>query len=236
MAINVPFILSAAPKIAAALPMTLFLAFGSILMALPLALFLAVVRLNNVPVLSRIATAYVSFIRGVPLIVIIYIAYYAIPYFIEKLTIQLGMPISLQSIPPLAYALTAFAMDASAYLSETIRSSLKAVDPGQLEACETVGMTHWQAMRRVIIPQAAVIALPGMGNLVLGLIKGTSLAFMISVSEIMSTANVLANKGYYFIEAYLIASLIYWAVCFTIERLMQLLEDHLSQFKQGAAE
>ena len=215
--------------------MTLFLTVVSMAFGLVIGFAVALVRMYKIPVLRQIAAAYVSFIRGTPLVVNIYIAYFGIPALLHYLSGKYGWNIDIQDVPAIVYAIAAFTVDTSAYLSETIRSALGAVDSGQYEAAYSIGMTKYQAFRRIIIPQALAIAIPSFGNLLLGLIKGTSLAFTISVMELMAVAKIQADVAYNYIEVYLIVSVIYWVICFTFEKIFSRVERKLNSFKIGVS-
>jgi L-cystine transport system permease protein len=231
MSFDIGFTIRAFPKILAAVPMTLFLTVVSMALGLIVGFIIALTRIYRVPVLQQISVAYVSLVRGTPLVVNIYIAYFGIPDLLYFLSQRYGWHINVQNIPALVYAIVAFTIDTSAYLSETIRSALGAVDSGQFEASYSIGMTKFQAYKRIIIPQALVIAIPSFGNLLLGLIKGTSLAFTISVMELMAVAKIQADIAYNYIEVYLIVSVIYWAICFTFEKIFSRIENKLNRFK-----
>jgi L-cystine transport system permease protein len=227
MVFDFNFVKEAFPIILMAVPMTLFLAVTSMLIGLVIGLIIALIRIYKVPVLRRIAEIYVSFIRGTPLVVQIYLAYYALPYEIVKIANDWGAGWTEKSLPSTLYAIVAFSLNASGYLSEAIRSALESVDAGQMEAAYSIGMTRMQGMIRIVIPQALIVALPNFGNLFLGLIKGTSIAFMISVREIMAVSVIEASVGYDFVETYLMAAIIYLAICFIFERLFKVIESNL---------
>lgn len=231
---NFEFIFASFPQVLMAIPTTLGVTVASVLLAIPLALAVAIVRMRKVPVLSPIATGYLSVMRGVPLLVTIYVAYYALPYGIQALGESLGVPLSIQDVPPLVYGIAAFTLDTAAYLSEVFRSAILSVEKGQREACISVGMTSFQAYRRVLLPQALVIAIPPFGNAFIGVLKGSSLLFMISIMEITAVSNSLAYEGYNFIEAFFMASLCYWGLCVLFERLFLLLERAAGKFRREA--
>lgn len=230
---NFAFIGQAFPIILSAVPMTLFLTLVSTAVGLVLGFLIALTRIYNVPVLRRISIIFVSFVRGTPLLVQIYISYYALPYLIYELCQKLGYSIAMKDIPAILCALFAFSLNAAAYLSETIRSAVVAVDPGQMEAAYSVGMTRLQGMREIVVPQALVVAIPNFGNMFLGFLKGTSLAFMISIKEVMSVSVIEASVGYDYIESYLMASLIYLVIGFAFERVFMRIENNLKKYKTG---
>ncbi|WP_281067841.1 amino acid ABC transporter permease [Cohnella thailandensis] len=229
------FALKSLPKIIAGIPMSLLISVFAILAGLVIGFLVTLCRMYKVPVLNRLAIIYVSFIRGTPLLVQIYVIYYALPMVADWAGMKLGLPISSADLPPLAFALTAFTIYSGAYLSETIRAALSAVDPGQMEAGYSVGLTTWQTFRRIVIPQAFVVALPSIGNNFLGLIKGTSLAFTVMVIEVMSNAKIAAADGYRYMESYVDAAIVYWLLCIVFERLFAWLEKRSGRYRSKSA-
>lgn len=211
--------------------MTLLIAVFAVFFGLVIGFLVTICRMYKVPVLNRLAIIYVSFIRGTPLIVQIYVVYYSLPMLFDWAGQKLGLPISSADLPPLGFALTAFTIYAGAYLSETIRAALGAVDPGQMEAGYSVGLTTWQTFRRIVIPQAFVVALPSIGNIFLGLVKGTSLAFSVMVLEVLSNAKIAAADGYRYMEAYVDAAIVYWALCIVFERLFVWMEKRSGRYR-----
>jgi len=125
-------------------------------------------------------------------------------------------------------------MNASAYLSENIRSALNSVDKGQIEAGYSVGMTSSQNLRRIVIPQALVVALPNFSNVFLEITKDTSLAFSVMIVEIMAKASVEASSGYKYLEAYVDAAIIYFIVCYIFGKAFIILENRLKRYKKVA--
>ena len=100
-----------------------------------------------------------------------------------------------------------------------------------MEAAHAVGLTTWQGLKRIVIPQALVVALPTLGNIFLGLIKGTSLAYAVRVLEVLAKAKIIAGDGYQYLETYIDAAIIYWIVSFIFERIFIILEYRLNRFR-----
>ncbi len=235
MIINFRFIAESIPKLLGAIPITLLMAFASAIMGWLLGLGIALIRKNKVPVLSQIFAVYVSFLRGVPMIILLYISYYALPNVIYSYGVSIGREINVDSVPAVAYAIIALVLEQSAYASEIFRSSLAAVDEGQMEAAYSVGMTKTQALARIVLPQAMAIALPNLSGLFLGLVKGTSLAYYVGVYEITATANLLAMPALNFIEAYIMTTIIYEAIIFIFNKVFRVIENNLKRFRAVAA-
>ena len=227
---NFTFIKEALPQVLTAIPVTLEMALLATLAGWILGILIAVARRNKIPVVSQICAVFVSFIRGVPMVILLYVAYYALPMMIYSAT-----GVDTTSIPAIWYAIVALSLDQAAYSSEVFRAALDSVNRGQLEAAWSVGMTTWQAMRRIVFPQALAVALPNLSGLFVGIIKGTSLAYYIGVYEITATANLLANPGLNFIEAYVITTVIYELISFICNRLFHTAETRLNRFRPKTA-
>ncbi|MDD3224833.1 MAG: amino acid ABC transporter permease [Clostridium sp.] len=224
------FAIDSFPKILTGVPMTLFITIFSILIGLVVGLIISIIKIKKVPVLSQIAAVYVSFIRGTPILVQLYVVFYGLPELLTYLN-QSGMHVSPKGIPNVAIALIAFTFNASAYLSENIRSALMSVNKGQYEAGYSVGMTELQCLRRIIIPQALVVAVPNFSNIFLEITKDTSLAFTVMITEIMAQASIQASNGYKYLEAYVDAAIIYFIVCFIFGKLFDAVENKLKRYK-----
>lgn len=225
------FMVSVVPALLRALPVTLNITVVSMGLALPLALVTALVRIYRLPGLSQAATLYVSAIRGTPLLVQIYLSYYGLPKVLNHLGDRYGWSIDVSGIPAIAFIYLAFTLNVGAYASEIVRAAIQAVDRGQMEAALSVGMSRWQGLRRIVLPQAFVIALPSLGNSLIALLKDSSLAFLVSVVEVMGEAKIEAARGLQYFEAYLVAALIYWAACIAIERGVAALERRVRRFQ-----
>ena len=225
---NLQFAIEKFPAVLEAVPMTLTIAFVAMAFGMVLGFLLALCRIYKIPVLNRLTIIYVSFIRGTPLLVQLYVLFYGLPLCMETVHQWTGLHMPAAAVSPLAYALVAYTVNSTAYQSEIIRSSLKAIDIGQMEAAYACGMTTAQGLWRIVIPQALRIALPNFGNVFIGLIKGTSLVFAVKVVEIMAVAKVIAGDGYRFLEMYFDASVLYWIICFLCERAIAVLEKKLS--------
>ena len=225
------FMAAVVPELLSVLPLTLRIAAVSLLLALVVGLATALIRLAAVPVLSQLAALYVSFTRGTPLLVQIYLSYYGLPKVLDHLQGLYGWELDVSGIPATAYIYLAFTLNVGAYSSETIRAAIQAVDRGQMEAALSIGMTRLQAMRRIVLPQAFTVALPSFGNTAIALVKDTSLAFLVSVVELMGKAKILGARGLQFFEVYVVVALVYWAVCLVIERLVAALEHRVRRYE-----
>jgi L-cystine transport system permease protein len=225
------FMVSVVPALLKALPVTLNITVVSMALALVVALGTALVRIQRVPGLRQLAALYVSFTRGTPLLVQIYLAYYGLPKVLNHLQDLYGWSLDASGIPAVAFIYFAFTLNVGAYSSETIRAAIEAIDKGQMEAALSVGMTRWQGMRRIVLPQALTVALPSLGNTAIGLLKDTSLAFLVSVVELMGEAKIQAARGLQFFEVYVVVALVYWGVCIGIERAVAVLERRVKRYE-----
>lgn len=208
------------PKILRYLPVTIEITVLATVFGLLLALLIAIVKIKRTPVLRQIAAVYVSFMRGTPIIVQLYLIYYGIPMIFKYINYIKGTNLNTNGIPAIIFVVTAFSLNEAAYNSESIRAAIQSVDRGQLEAAKSLGMTYFQMLKRVIIPEAVVVALPTLGNALINLMKGTSLAFVCAVVEMTAEGKILAGRNYRYFEAYISLALIYWALTIILERLL----------------
>lgn len=196
---------------------TLRYAFVAVLFGSILGAFVALLHLSKNKVLSKIASVYVNVLRGTPLLVQMYIAYYFIP---------MAIP-ALNSIDKVYYVLLALILNSSAYVSEIIRGGINAVDIGQTEAARSLGMTATHCMTRIILPQAIKNILPALGNEYIAMVKETSLAGTFMLYELMYTRTLLANKYLIWQPLFIIAG-IYLVVTLVLSWLVGLMEKRLS--------
>ena len=225
--LNYKFMKEAFFKILESLPVTLNIAIISMILAFILSFFIAMIRINKIPIATRLATIYVSFIRGTPLLVQIYLSYYGIPKLLDYMHMKYNWNFDVNNIPAIVFIYIAFTLNVSAYLSETFRAAIQSVDYGQTEAALSIGMTKWQATKRIVLPQAIVAAFPNFGNTFISLIKDSSLAFVVSVVELMGKAKIIGAQGLNFFEVYIVVALIYWIICIVTEQILNRLEKKL---------
>ncbi len=177
---------------------------------------LALMRLSRTALLRWPAAAYVSAFRGTPLLVQLFLIYYGLP--------QFGL-----EMPPLVAAGIGFSLNVAAYACEILRSAIAAVDKGQWEAASVLGMSRGQALRRVILPQAARTAVAPLSNSFIGLVKDTSLAATIQVPELFRQAQLITARTYEIFTMYLAAAAIYWIVSTILAALQHRLERRASE-------
>lgn len=200
------------PGIKVTIPLTAI----SFTLGLAIALFVALVQVAKVPVVRRLVRFYVWIIRGTPMIVQLFVVYFGLP----------SIGIRLAAFPS---AIIVFSLSVGAYCSETIRAAIESIPKGQLEACYCVGMTFWQAMIRVVIPQAMRAAFPPLSNSLIGLVKDTSLAYSVAVVEILATAQRIAARTYDYFWLYCEAGFIYLIFSTALTWLQRRVEKHLAR-------
>lgn len=225
---DIEAVFSSIPGLLKFLPVSLEITFISMIVGLILGLILAVIRMKKIPVLTQIATVFISFIRGTPIIVQLYLTYNGIPLLLRFINEQYGTGYNINAVPAMLFVLVTFAFNEAAYNSETIRAALQSVNKGQIEAAESLGMTYFQVLRRVILPEAIVVATPPLGNALIGLLKGTSLAFVAGVVEMTAQGKIISGSNFRFFEVYLALAIIYWALTIIIEQILRYLEKRFS--------
>ena len=206
------------------IPITLEIAVVAAIIGIILGFILALFRVKKLPVFSQLATLYISFMRGTPLLVQIFLSYYGIPVMLNILNYRFGTAFSINKIPNMVFGYVAFSLNEAAYMAEAIRAAILSVDRKDIEAAHSIGMTGGQTMRRVILPQAMIVAIPNLGNSVISLVKSTSLAFTIGVMDMMGRAKVISGSNMRFFEVYIGLALLYWVMCIIIEFVVNKLE------------
>ena len=204
--------------------LTLLLTFGSGLLALPIGVLLALGRRSRLPVLRLSSTAYIELMRAVPLIAVL---------FFGQLLIPLFLPPGLE-INRVLRAVLAFAFFAAAYIAEDVRGGLQAIPPTQREAAAVLGLSEWQSLQLVVLPQALRIALPSLTNQAVGLLQNTSLMAILGLVELLGISrSLLANPVFIgrFLEVYLWLAAVYWLACTAMALLARHLELRLDPLR-----
>ncbi|MDG6473686.1 amino acid ABC transporter permease [Glaesserella parasuis] len=210
------------PMIQAAFLVSIPLAIASFIIGMAIAVGVALVRVTpvNSPfhrLLLWFVKGYISIIRGTPMLVQICIVFYGLP--------AIGI-----FIDPIPAAIIGFSINIGAYGSETIRAAILSVPKGQWEAGYTIGMTYMQTFRRIIAPQAFRVAVPPLSNTFIGLFKDTSLASVVTVTEMFRVAQQVANMSYDFLPVYIEAGLIYWCFCWVLFFIQARLEKRFDRY------
>lgn len=210
---SLPLFVDSFPQLLSRLHMTLYIVAVALLAGFLLGAGIALVRLHKVPVLAQLAVFYISFVRGVPILVLLYIVYIGLP-----LLVWAVWRININRWDALFFVMLAYIVNTSAFLSEIIRSAVSGVDIGQVEAAYSVGLTKWQTFRRVVAPQAVQIALPALSNTVVALLKDTSLAFTLGIVDLVGAIKAIANNTHRSLEAYSAAAIIFFVLSSLLEQ------------------
>lgn len=233
MNIDLPFIWSSLIELLSAIPTTLAITAVSMLCGLAIGTVVALIRLYKVPLLHHIAAAYVTFIRGTPMLTHLLLIYFGLPVIIDALSDQFGWSFRSVNIPMIGFAYISFSITAGAYLSEVVRSGLQAVNKGQIEAAYSIGMTTRQALGRIVFPQAFAILLPSLSNSTISMLHGSTLVFTVSVVDINAKSQIIASSNWKFFEAFIAAAIIYWGLTILIERLTAMVEKRINIYNRG---
>ena len=220
--LNLEYMWGLLPVLLSYLPLTLQMAGIAMVLALIIACLLAVVRVLRLPVLNGAALLFISFFRGTPLLVQLFLFYYGLPQLINAL-------ISINGVTAAVLGLT---LHFSAYMAESIRAAIMGIDRSQTEAALSIGMTQSQLMRRIILPQATRVATPTLMNYFIDMIKATSLAFTLGVTEMMGATQKEASGSFLYLEAFLLVAIIYWVVVEALSWSQRRLETYLNKAYQ----
>ncbi|MBB6404384.1 amino acid ABC transporter permease [Arthrobacter sp. AZCC_0090] len=205
------------PIIGGAVTGTIPLTLASFALGLALALLVALLRLSPNRVFSGVARFYVSVIRGTPLLVQLFVIFYGLP--------SIGV-----KLEPWPSAIIAFSLNVGGYAAEVIRAAILSVPKGQWEAGHTIGMSRPQTLVRIILPQAARVSVPPLSNTFISLVKDTSLASLILVTELFRNAQQIAAFSQEFMILYLEAALVYWVICLVLSTGQSALERRLDRY------
>lgn len=233
MTIDIPFIWVAFKEIIKALPITLILTIVPLLAGFLIGIAVAIVRIYKVKYLYHIANGYVSFFRGTPIIMHIMVNYFGFPLLLDQISLKFGLGIQTNKIPIILFVLIAITLAAGSYLSEIIRSGIISVSNGQMEAAYSVGMTKFQAMIRIILPQALAQSIPNFTNIFVGFLHTSSIAFLVSQKEVTGAANIVASVNLKFLEAFIAVGIIYWGITILVEGISFLLEKKVTAYNRG---
>jgi cystine transport system permease protein len=205
------------PMVQGALVGTIPLALASFAIGMVLAVIFALMRLSKVKLVSGIARVYISVVRGTPLLVQLFVIFYGLP--------SIGLVFD-----PWPSAVVAFSINVGGYAAEVVRAAILSVPKGQWEAAYMIGMSHRRALTRIILPQAARVSVPPLSNTFISLVKDTSLASLILVTELFRQAQKVAAFSGDFMLLYLEAALVYWIICLVLSSGQGLLEKRLDRY------
>jgi len=206
---SVPFLLKGAGY-------TVELSLGGMFFGLSFGFVIALMRLSKRKLLRGVARTYVSFIRGTPLLVQLFVIYYGLA--------QFGL-----RLDPIPSALIGLSLNVAGYTGEILRAAIASIDKGQWEAARALGLSWSQTMRLVIVPQAARVALPPLGNSFIALIKDTSLAATIQVPELFRQAQLITARTFQIFTMYFTAAVLYWIISTALSWAQERLERRYSR-------
>ena len=207
-------------QVAQHLPLTLLMIVVSLILATVLGFVLAVIRIKKIPYLARVVRIYQSFIRSTPLILQLFLVYFALPQ------ILLQIHIDINTFDRLFFIILTFTLHTGAYLSEVFRAGYQTVDQGQIEAGITVGLSYPRILKNIVIPQAIRNSMPNLATQIIELIKDTSLAFTIGIIDMMGQVQLIIgnNYGLGMLEVYIIISIIYWLMALVVQGLFAIID------------
>ncbi|MER2039376.1 MAG: amino acid ABC transporter permease [Solibacillus sp.] len=221
--IDISYVVEFLPKLISYLPITLEIFFLSLVLGLLLGILIAIPRLYNIQVLKSIATIYVSFIRGTPILIQLFLIFYGLP----AIVILFG--VDLSRMDAFIFVIITYTLHNGGQFAEIFRAAVKSVDYGQTEAAQAIGMSSMQIFIRIVFPQAFRIALPNIGNAAVSSLKDTSLAFSIGVMDMMGRGDTLIAATMKVFEVYIGLAIIYYVIVLIIERLFNWFEKYFNR-------
>lgn len=213
------YFLEVFPIIASKLQVTLMLTVTAAFFSLIIGVIIAVIGYYKVKILYPITRLYLSVLRGTPVVAQLYFFYYGLARISE-------IVLNMKPITAVAFVLS---LNTGAFMSESIRGALLSVDPGQKEAAAMLRLSEFQAIRRIVLPQAFRTALPALFNDLINLLKSTSLAFMLGIRDIMGQAKSEGAQSFRYFEIYLAVMVIYWLVVLVLTQVHKVLDTKCSE-------
>ena len=215
MNLNVDLMINSLPLLIVGAGITIQITAISVGLGLIIGMFVGIARICNVKVLRALATVYIDFLRGTPLLVQIFLIYFALPMVVG------------QRVDPFIAAITACGINSGAYIAEIFRAGIQAIDEGQMEAGRSLGMSWVQTMRYIIVPQAFKNVIPPLGNEFIALLKDSSLVSVIGFEELTRRGQLIIARTYGSLEIWITVALIYLVMTLTISRLVSYMEKRL---------
>ena len=208
---------------------TLFMAITAIIIGVILGLGIALIRLYRIKGLSQFFQVVVTLLKGIPMVLIILALYLIASKQFDVWSESMNWSLRFRDFNMVWIAISALSLLATINSSEIFRGAFAAIKKGQFDAAKSTGMTNLQTIRRVLLPQAIPISLPMFSNLLISLIKASSLASMVSVVDVFAAAKITAQQNYRFLEAYVAVAVIYWGISLVIEKGAQMLEQRMTR-------
>ena len=208
---------------------TLFMAITALVIGVVLGLAIALIRLYRIKGLTQFFQVAVTLLKGIPMVLIILALYLVSSKQFDVWAESMNWSLRFRDFNMVWIAVTALSLFATINSSEVFRGAFAAIKPGQFDAAKSMGMTNLQTIRRMLLPQAIPISLPMFSNLLITLVKASSLASMVSVVDVFAAAKITAQQNYRFLEAYVAVAVIYWGISLVIEKTAQLLEERMTR-------
>lgn len=210
------------PSILACIHITLLITLLATVVGMLLGAVIALVRIYKIPVINYLSILYISFIRGTPIIVQLFIVYYGLP------EVLIGIGIDINRWDKLNFVLITYVLNNAAFMAEIIRSSVTSVPIGQTEASYSIGMTRWQTFYRVIAPQATIIALPSIGTSIINILQDSSLAFVLGVIDVMGQAQAIGSRTLHKFEGFIAAAIIFVVLSLLLEKVFSTIQKRVT--------
>ena len=207
---DVGYMIQSLPTLLSYIHVTLMITTVSAVLGILLGSLIAIVRIKKVPVLNQILVVFISFMRGTPFLVQLFLIYFGVP----EIMSHLGM--NVRNLPGLVFVYAVFTLHIAAYSAEIMRASISAVSQGEKEAAMAIGMTELQSYVRIILPQAFTLSIPPLTNLIIGMLKGTALVFNVGVVDMMRRADLMGGNSQRYLELFVDAAIIYAVLIFIV--------------------
>ncbi|MDR2842877.1 MAG: amino acid ABC transporter permease [Spirochaetaceae bacterium] len=206
------------PKILQALPVTLFVVLIAAISGLILGTFIAIIRIEKFPVLKQLCALFISFTRGTPIFIQMFVIYYGLPM------ILLLFGINIMRASKMAFVLIAYGLNAAAFFSEIVRSAILSVPRAQWDAAFAIGHNKAHTYMRIVLPQSVIIAIPSVGNQLTGLLQDTSLTFAMGIVDVIGMARSVGNHDMHTLEAFVDAAIIFIVLSIGIQKAFAFIE------------
>lgn len=228
---NLEYFWTVWPQLLEAVPFTLYFIVMSSLVSLLAGVIVALIRIPRLPVLYQLTEVWMSFVRSMPFVLLLFLSYFLLPLPLRTLGVDTN------AIPKEVYVYVAMIIHYGPIIAEVIRPAYEAVPRGQTEAAIAFGLSAWHRVTRILLPQALPIMLPGMVNQLIEIIKDTSLMYMIGLMDLMGRANLLIHlrMGEGKLECYIAVAIIYWILISALELLAARLDEHSQKFLRRRA-
>lgn len=208
-------------------PKTLALAVTIFILSTILGAIFALIEQYKIPVLTQITMVFKLFLKGTPMVIFIFLTYFAFPAIVGFFTSLVGSDFDPNTLSPEFMIIVALTLTLSSFQSEIVRGSFLAVEYGQVEAAHSLGYTFFQTFWRIIVPQAFAEAIPDFTNSFMVIMKALSLAFLITVVDIFAKAKLMAALDFHYLEAFFVAAIMYWAISYVLTVISNKYEGRL---------